>query len=413
MGNKVRISRELNLKDASESNIFLRKLWSSFEELLSENGGNGWQYMPTELDEGTFLIGRCNIGEVQVQFGKTGGIKTVIIECDEKDEGGVRKCIDSADSEKIKPKTYCCVFHCKSFDRMPIVQAAEGNVAIVNSGGDYNIRISINVEAFCKKDALFVLKNMLPHVSSLLFVYYKDNIEICEVRITNEPLFEEIDHHGAVIQEEWYDGDKVPRNEKNEYIVQYQFAKALSELESIVWDKKHDIYPLLNCARNVKLANDELKLLYERGLGDFADYTLLSEYINGIIMSALEGLATKNSSPAKCEECGQLIYSISKNVKDYVEKNMNEMVAAKALHLYNKRSKLFHKNRNNLYEYAGTSWPLLLTLKEDKKEEAIKYGNILIKNRFISYFNIGDNVNFIDYVNYLIRKELDETMKNQ
>ena len=413
MDNKEKIVKELHIKDVFESNIFLRKLWSLFDEYLikKEGNGNGWQYMPTELNDNLIMVGNCNIATVYVKLEKEGGLKAIILETKRKNKNDIENCLNDALNANIKESDYCCIYYCCSYANTPVANASFGKAVIICSQEEQQIKICINIKAFSYKDASHVAANMLPHLASLLFVYFHNNVYVSKTKIVKTEIKSEPFYQGETEQQEWFDSDETPKNINGEYVIQNQFLRALNELESIVWNRKNVVFPIINSARNVKLANDELRVLYKRGLEQYSDYTLLDGYINGMIMSALEGLATRNTVITRCETCGQPVYSISKSVKEYVKKNMNESMSIRASYLYKKRSQLFHKNRINFYEYAGTSWPLLMTLKEDKDDEIIKYKGMTIKNKFIGYFGIGESSNFIDYVIYLIRKELNDIFK--
>lgn len=413
MDQKITFTRKLNINGPFESNLFLRKLWSAFEELEISKGekGNGWQYMPFELNENEIYVGSCNAaGEVIVKLGKSGGLDSISFKSSIPNKDEINACVDKALNKTNEPIKYCCIYYCESFDKTQVVNSSFKNVSIF-SQKDRDIKVCINVMAFGMKDAHHILLNMFPYVSALLFVYFKHGIVINKIGISPNHFDGTCFKDGEPKQNEWYDGDEISRDKDGKYLVQTQLLKALNVLESLVWDRKNDIYPILNSARNIHLADDELDVLFKKKIKRDTDYSLLDGYVNGMIMSALEGLATRNSEPKKCPECGQPIYSISKAVRDYVSINFNDSLADTAMYLYNKRSKLFHRNRITMYEYTGTSWPLLMTFKEDRNDEVIKLGTRKIKQRFISYVNFGTYINFIDYLIFLIRKELDDFFK--
>lgn len=410
MDKKIVFTRKLNINSPFESNIFLRKLWSAFEDLEVSKGekGNAWQYTPFELNDKEILVGNCNAaGEVTVTIGKSGGLDAISFKCpDELSKNEINACVDKALNKSNVPSEYCCIYYCESFDKIQVVDSSFKNASIV-SQKDGGINICVNVKAYGKKDAHHILMNIFPYVSALLFVYFKHSITINKIGISTTPFDGSHLKDGEQKQNEWYDGDEVSRDKDGKYLIQTQLLKALNVLECLVWDRKNDIYPLLNSARNIHLADDELDILLNKKIKRDTDYSLLDGYVNGMIMSALEGLATRNVESKRCLECGQPIYSISKAVRDYVSKNFNDPLADQTMYLYYKRSKLFHKNRITMYEYTGTSWPLLMTFKDDRDDEIIKFGTRKIKQRFINYVNFSTYINFIDYINFLIRKELD------
>ena len=381
----------------------------SFENLEVSKGekGNGWQYTPFELNEKEIWVGSCNAaGEVLVKIGNGGGLDSISFKCLKSNKDEINSCVDEALDKSNLSSDYCCIYHCESFDKSQVVNSSYKNVFIF-SQKDGKIEICINIKAYGIKDAHHVLMNMFPYVTALLFVYFKHNITINKVCISANAFNGAGFGEGEPMQKEWYDDDEVSRDKNGKYLIQLQLLKTLNVLENLVWDRKNDIYPLLNSARNIHLADDELEVLFNKKMKSNTDYSLLDGYVNGMIMSALEGLATRNVESKRCSECGQPVYSISRAVRNYVLSNFNDVLADMAIYLYNKRSKLFHKNRITMYEYTGTSWPLLLTFKDDKDDEIIKLGTRKIKQRFINYVNSNTYINFIDYVNFLIRKELD------
>ncbi len=408
MHEMITFTRKLNIKDPFEANIFFRKLWTTLDELEISKGrkGNGWQFMPDELQNGEISLGFCSAtGEVIVRMNDNGGVDAITFKCLEIDKTSINSCVDKALDKNNKPRDYCCVYHCKSSDRDKIVNSSYENV-FVFSPKDGMIDICFNIKAFGTKDAKHVLLNMLPYVTALIFVYYKRCVTLYKTSLQAGKLIRKNDSVGELVQKEWVNDDEISKNNDGKYLVQIQLLKALNNLESIVWDRQNAICPMLNSARSIHLADDELDVLIHRKLKVATDYSLLDGYVNGMIMSALEGLATREAKPPKCPECRQPVYSISKTVKEYVADNLGDYLAGQVNSLYNKRSQLFHENRINLYEYMGTSWPLLMTLKKDKAGEIVKNDSFKIRRRFINYSNIGSCINFIDYVNYLIRKAL-------
>lgn len=404
----ITFTRKLNIKDPFETNIFFRKLWTALDELEISKGrkGNGWQFMPNELQNGEISLGFCNAaGEVIVRTDDNGGVDAITFKCLETDKTSINNCVGKALDKNNKPRDFCCVYRCKSSDRDKIVNSSYENV-FVFSPKDGMINICINVKAFGTKDAKHVLLNMLPYVTALIFAYYHRCVTLYKINLRADKLIRKNCSAGELVQKEWVDDAEISKDIDGKYLVKIQFLKALNYLESIVWDRKNAIYPILNSARSIHLADDELDVLIHRKLKVATDYSLLDGYVNGMIMSVLEGLATREAKPQKCPGCGQPVYSISKTVKEYVTDNLGDYLGSYVNNLYNKRSQLFHENRINLYEYMGTSWPLLMTLKSDKTDEVVKNDSFKIRRTFINYSNVGSFINFIDYVSYLIRKAL-------
>ena len=404
----ISITKKIGIKDVYSSNIFLRKLWTLLNNNALKEGrtANGWQYSTYRLNEkeNWFSIGSCNeAGEVLVQLNNQGGIEIIGFVLQNQDKDAIEEIVNTALGNTLKTSPYKCTFVFDSYGAK-CADASFGKVLFTNS--DNRILVSIGLNAYCQEDARYIISNIRPYVLGLLFSYYKNNIRFEKNIFSQEDVITDSKGY-CEKQKEWFDYDEVPINNKGEYIVQIQLLKTLNILPSIVERRNNPIFDILNSSRNISLAYGLLSTYLSADcIERLSDRTLLEGYVNGIIMSSIESLATRGTTPTRCELCGQPVYSISKRVYDYIESNFNQTLAGEAKFLYNKRSKLFHENRISLFEYGRLSWPQLLTDKKDKDLEKMSLGDYKTKNVFANH-NTPFYINFIDYTIFLIRKELD------
>ena len=155
---------ELNYSNTSDSNLFLRKLWSE----LQKHRPNGWSYVPFEMDDNMYKIGNSNWGEVSYSFENRGCIKSIIFSnvCVE-DASIVSESVEKAKnidetitfgvSIELPIKIHSC---CSSLFTTRVVNSCNKSYLLST------------IEAYSSKDSEYLLGKKLDVICAIFAVYF-------------------------------------------------------------------------------------------------------------------------------------------------------------------------------------------------------------------------------------------------
>lgn len=397
----VNVDFPYKTKSYTESNFVLRKIWTIFDNICVETTGshNGWQYNPCDLSGGLFFIGSNNVAsENYAIIDESGGLEKLSFKIYSEYYDKVMNSLSNFKSFKSYPLFLDFVFD--NLTEYKMNECVFNSVYIYES--NKKIHFNLRVDVFGSLDAKKIASDFIPLVCSIVFSYFHKNLKYVKYFILESKSLKNTNNYAESI-DEWFDYDEIPVD-REIFRVNKSFMTILDLVSSNKFLKNNNLVRIVNSARNTKLAHDMLLCTNTPN-----DISLYRSYIDGILMSALENLSTINAKKEKCEACGQIKYAISRSVSDYCKENFNEFIMQQANKMYKIRSKLFHENKIVIDEYCGISFPLLIEDKEKRDLNKDCYANDKKRNIFQQMFN-GNVYNFVDYLLYLVRKELDKEL---
>lgn len=190
----------LNITSVQESNIFLRKLWSEFNDIRPM----GWEMFPYKC-ENRVIIGISTLGEVSYDYKKRGCIKNLYIDND-KDKKLISEAVYKA--EKGSMVTYAVSFELKSDEKTSITEISLDNCTIFTHNDKIYLRL--NFEAYSLWDLKTFLPNKYDLIISILYEYTHTLFEIVNITVA-EKILKIRNVEPPEYNYNWIDTDECPR----------------------------------------------------------------------------------------------------------------------------------------------------------------------------------------------------------
>lgn len=375
----MNLNFSLGYTNNKDSNDFLRCLWAS---LRKEFGKAAWNILP--LRDGTnIFLGHCDLGledsvEISLNYKVKGCLNTMTFSfedeiCNNSLKSKIKSCVKYARNNFKKVKTYelsIKLSSCICFEEIQTENfALKGNI------------MTITVFGYDLIDAKTLATSLLKTVCAWLSFD-----TLCYISLENSPF--------SIFKKSLnYNFRKVQTCslKVSKQVLTY-ISKFLSKVylyEDMLWNVDKCILVFTQGLKNEDLAKMTLGLpetYYEQSILCY--------------MSALEILTLQDVEPIKCEQCGQLRYSITRRVEDLVfdvshSKRMSNLIRE----LYDYRSKFVHEgemlSENN---YLGTSIPLMNK----------GYGNGIIQQCNLGSFDLAQIVK--ESIIYRMKNGLDKNV---
>lgn len=385
---------ELNVKinDVLSANLFLRAVWA---KLRLQFGGCPWQFSPVIFkQEKQIWIGNISlptqiegVTEVWITYKTKGGIDKLIFKNHQNDISLIESLLLPL-SKDFK----------KNLNEQYLSTTIESNYPISNyRGKNFRIeplnnrqsKIAIKVSGYDYEDCRFIAKQWFDKIIDLLASSLWDNITFSA--ITSDVELEKKDYNINIFSE------NLTFNFNDDNLVKDKMYYLPQKLFLIIDEILNDLSlpaSIVNLISASQLFHSALKMETIRGIFNTHNIDLYEILITHY-MSALEVLANSNDKIKKCDVCGQNIFSISKSVKDFLEKVFSKEGGefhVKRLHaLYTTRSKFLHTGKYfSNRSYFNVSIPQLKKSDELIESQYIYDGGgtkYYIGNCFSYYLN--------------------------
>jgi hypothetical protein len=346
-------SRHIGTESIEESNRFLRKLWSELDLVRK----NGWNYQPHRKGR-RITIGWNNFGLVEFDYIQKGTINNIYFESDENREI-IENAIDSALEGYRNHTNHTVGISLSNKDGVLLSHCSYDGIEIIPSNN--LTEIVFEIDAFSHLDREhFLLQKMYP---ILFIIYAYTNLEfMCSHAYMKRE--HKVDGDGSIKDEclkynyDWIDTDECPED-KNGYLMIPKECMKL--IKAIISAEQYE--------QNLQLLINAGQLLYHsnrmyidiRSSGKY-NQTGYVDAFNTVLVSALEPLSNIGAAlPKHCKECGNLVYSINKKIRDFISKYLPpHLVDDICNRSYKNRSKFLHEGYAMTSEYyTGSCFPLI------------------------------------------------------
>lgn len=349
----MKLEIEVGIDNIEQSNKFLRKLWSLFNE---EFGKCSWLYSPCKIGKNQQIyFGMADINDynlkISILYKNKGSITKIIFESsngdklDEKMRDTIKKLVKYAKENYEKKEAF--------FFKAIIIS---------------NCVLS-NYETQVQNMRIFGLKNKRSNLVFSVAAYDHNQASGKAVEFINETLdflsietnlMFYLDEINVIENVEFKEKDEMTYNKKESYQVNSDYIdgysiynnqiviskEAIKFLNYIQKNDNEDIRTFMRACHHFhsarKLDSDtfEVNALHQKS-NKRLDSNL--EIANTLYLSALEVVSSIGFQSDRCSECNQIKYSISKRVKDITNKYLNDNVAKEVVKSYSLRSKYLHE----------------------------------------------------------------------
>ena len=261
--------------------------------------------------------------------------------------------------------------------------------------------IYFEIDTFLNLDRRhFLVQKMYP-ILFIIFAYTNSEFLSSRLLLVGEPKKEADEDFWSNRYDfpdynyEWIDLDERPKDNEGCLILPQECLTLIKKVVST------DSYE-----RNLQLLINSGQLLYHShrmfldimGSGTYNQTGYVDIY-NTMLVSALEPLSNiATDSPKHCSECGNLVYSINKKIKDFTSKYLPSHLANDICnHSYKNRSKFLHEGYAMTPEYyTGSCFPQI-----DNHT-----GNSMVAaGSYVEY-------NLREYINYIYRNFVRDLLKD-
>lgn len=385
---------QVGTKTTEESNEFLRSLWA---EMAKEFEKCAWHYTP-QKKEGIISFGQMDIDNdedkllsdlifnVSISYKKKGTINNIIFELLEGKKVGNLKQINQRIKEVVqKAKENLGEYDIGSYKvgikSIYSLNAYEGKNFKINHGIKNTSNLNIPILAYDENQGDAIATKKINQVLDFLSV--ETNAPFWSAQVVEEKGNNTKETYQE--DEDFIDGLSF----NNGYIVISKVGKSfLDHLITYKDNENTNMEIFLNAchhfhtARRFHAQHENIYLSDykqdEKGNGsakikrheDLAFAASLGssqiEIANTLYLSALEVITLHEFHPNKCKECGQPKFSIKKRVKEFIEENLDDIVAKQIGDSYDKRSLYLHQG-NKLTKHMPTSSTIPLLDPEEKQ----------------------------------------------
>lgn len=358
----------VGFKSNKESNDFLRCLWARMSAVF---GKIAWQTMPTRM-ETTIFVGAASLAEglsveVVINYKIRGAVSSISFSpCGSYDASVLKAQLCRCVQEALGYRRFLKEFRFRlELDRHFSFEEAKGKRFLLKDNS-----LEVTVDGFDEEDASSLFKSYAFQICNLLTY---DTLRYVSIK---GDAMEEIreTHNRTFIIINGKTGSKVSSHERNasfvglsisqemvDYIDEYLTRPYMYEEHMTLFDKSTQMF-----AEGVR--NEELASEFANLFSPFAETATIN------YMSALEVISLSDFEPTRCELCGQLRYSISRRVIDFVS-SVFPYYAEQIKRFYKERSKYVHCGALlSNQSYAGRSIPLMSRMSES---------GILVQHSFI------------------------------
>lgn len=366
---------DINIDDLEKANHFLRALWAEFRKIL---GNYTWQHCPSrDGQEKRIYFGFINspnyindYGTMQtsISYIKRGSIQSIYFDFLFPPSGSpptknselalnLQRAVNSSLAKINCLTSYIFQVPVQSF--CGAISSYTGNSFSLVPISPSEFMLSLKVEGYDEIDAESQFRRKLNLINDFLSVEtnsYFDVASVACVMLADENnlslrIDNNLKHNIFVEDRDWIDGSQ----KIDGYIIISQEGKNFIDFIAANEPKK-PLATFLRACNHFHGARG-----YEISAGRYYDRAVADV----LYMSALEvaSLVDEDETPKSCSHCGQPVFSISKRVRELVEKYIspNSLVSShlgKTIKdIYSKRSKYLHTGQDisyrNYLSYAG------------------------------------------------------------
>lgn len=309
-----------------ESNIFLRKLWSEFNEITPM----GWNLCSYKENNKVF-IGVSAVGEISYDYTRRGCIKNLYVE-NTKNADDISIAVQRAKNNSMKEYVVC--FELENDKGISVADTSIDNCKIYSD--KEKTYLYFNFEAYSAWDMKMYLPNKYTSVISILYEYTRVLFKIKKIEYASGNLSNEVSEPKDY-DYGWMDYDDYPHINDRTIIIPHECLKLISYVMN---DRSYD--------ENIELLlNSGIVLMSTQSMLQEIEFPYLnykSDIINSMACSSFEPLSLildKNNE--RCDKCGNMVFSIMKKVKKMCTLYFNENFSKYMFEdLYKKRSAFLH-----------------------------------------------------------------------
>lgn len=382
---KADIKFDVCSNNSKDSNLFLRK----FYEELSKYGKIGWSFQSYRMDN-VIYVGNTNLGEMWLGYKERGKISKIYFKPSSKErQKHIEIALKCAKQNYNKMKYYTVTV---VFDTKDIMFCDMSRYGIQINSTMLKDRIftsiTFSVCAFGVYDLEYVKMQKVNYLKYLLCAY--TNIIFNCVKITcNEGIFNAHDNDWQEPNKDWIEfEEEFVDLENNTMSLCLEFFDLLKKIID-TFEYNREIRLLLNASQEIFCSKRMIDTVLQNG--DDWNMPGYTDLINTLMISALEPLSNiYGGGSERCNECGNLKYSIRKKVRDLCNTYLPEHLAKEIYDKgYGERSAFLHEGNPITNEfYCGHCVPLI---------NPVDGRSIIFPIAFV-------NLNLFDYVTFIFRK---------
>ncbi|WP_162178649.1 hypothetical protein [Deinococcus marmoris] len=408
------LQKKLNFTTVEDSNSFLRCLWSTIRT----------EHLEVRWQTGKFkpVNNTINLGYIQIENLGTFGVKAIyeqrgivkILSFESKEDDSKEEIVRLIDTAlrnyKNSEMIYRHTFFFKSMrERFGNIEGKNFKISTYSDGNLLSIPLRgyDSIDAFEKyREYVQPILDVLAALTNL--PWWLDNVTGDELNMM-EIDFEGLDENG----QPWIDG--LPMIDG--YIQISDVGKKLIDKVLELGFEDQNVSDVVNSCHHFHLARKMECIAFDsiitRVVASSEDFTLVdidesnpflsirpilpesSELAVSLYCSSLEALSKLEDQPVeKCDDCGQLKFSVKKRVMGLVSKILNESISKEYISpMYDRRSKYLHTGNRTIERYIGSSNPQLDPLS--------RFGVREVQNI--------NSLNLREYVSYCIRDVIGRT----
>lgn len=385
------IKFEVCSKNSEDSNLFLRK----FYEELSKYGDLKWNFQ--SFREGNVIhIGKTNYGEMWIDYKQRGKISNIYFKTPSEE---IHKYVEVAlrcakhNHCNMKPYTVTVVFDTGDI-RFCDMSKKGIEINSTEIEGRILTKVIFPVYVFGVYDLKYIKTQKVNYLKYLLCAY-TNIIFPCVKVLCTESIYDTYDNDWQEPNQDWVNiDDELIKNNKTISLPSEFFSVFRIIID--IFEYNREIRLLLNASQEIfcskKMINTILQNEDNWNTLGFTDLT------NTLMISALEPLSNIYGVKAeRCNECGNLKYSIGKKIRDLCSTYLPEYIAKEICDKgYSRRSSFLHEGNLVTNEfYCGHCVPLI---------NSVDGRSILLPATCL-------DLNLFDYVTFIFRKITSDILK--
>ena len=357
----------IGTKSVDESNKFFRKLWGLIAQILGQDSV-GWCYTPYTIKKDNIVhLGNSSLGEIFFDYKIKGCINNLFINCSEENEESVRAAVKEAIAfDKGLLNKRVRIYFKNKVGYLFASNCYEGIVI----KDEY---IEFNIEVYSILDLKHAITQVQYMIECLLSEYTLTLFSTLKVEVGEGCKIKE-DWMEYSYDYDWIDYDQIPikddSNTNSKIILPMEFFILLKSILTYKKTKK------INLLLDASVAYHCAVVLHE----EYSHNSEFSELIDTQVITSLETLAVLNSQNIpviRCEECGNLKYSVVQKLKDLILKYEEAFIYKNLIEpAYRRRSRLVHEGIPRTKEiYSGAVFPLINEDEPSTMNNAMKYND--------------------------------------
>ncbi len=362
------IKFKVNAENIEDSNRFLRKFYDS----MSKKMVVAWNCCP-ERNGNTMFLGWAAFGATWITYKQKGKIDYIYIDTgSDKLHDSVLESLNEAlegrailndydvairVKEIILNENICAVVdgEPEKVETIPFRQMCKDHIEFIPEKDKRITTIVFRIQAYGEFDLKYVLTQKMHHILYLLCAYTNCLFKILSTYYMLKEHHEYDENYESEINEDWIECEEIIQD--GEMVLLDDFFRISSlVIKDHIYDPK--IRRVLNSAQELYCARFMSYEAIENGERNIPGY---ADLVNTTAVSALEPLTglIQETEPKQCPECGNLVYSISKRVRDLTDKYAPSITKVIS-DCYKERSQFLHEGVpfTNQF-YTGVSVPLI------------------------------------------------------